>query len=223
MKPDILSMVSAHLCRALASRRKAYVACERNAPSQGHDDALWDTSYISSGKDQSHISCMFLVQMLFSVNCIIVSVFVSFTSAFSLPPSLSLTQTHTTNIPELTSSNLTDDGIFCTAAYGSGLLEGSCRNAWDKIDRSSTIDERFVPRSKVTTDTVPLPIRYLSDDGICAIDLSHRGPFSGPDSSTRRTISDLARGIIKKCVRKFGKGGSITHFSKSYLILGIVR
>lgn len=67
---------------------------------------------------------------------------------------------------------------------------------------------------------MPLPIRYLADDGICAIDLFFRWPSSGPDLTIRRTISEPAKSVINQCVLGLGKGGSITRFSKSCLIFG---
>lgn len=68
---------------------------------------------------------------------------------------------------------------------------------------------------------MPLPIRYLTDDGIYAIDLFFRWPSSGLDLTIRRIISEPAKSVINQCVLRLGKRDSITRFSKFYLIFGI--
>ena len=56
------------------------------------------------------------------------------------------------------------------------------------------------------------PIRYLSDDGICAIDVQLAS--GRDDSSSSFVISWYAKTILDACVTKLGKGGSVRGFSK---------
>lgn len=95
--------------------------------------------------------------------------------ASSLPPSLSLMSINSKGIDKdvnQTLPNLSADWqIFCRTQYGEHVDATSCRNAWQKIDSSPQI-HRFIPpsrRSSEPLDSVVMPIRYLSDDGICAI------------------------------------------------------
>ena len=61
--------------------------------------------------------------------------------------------------------------IFCRENYGDHVNPTSCRNAWRKIVPSSQTHRLIPPsrRSSEPLDAVVMPIRYLSDDGICAI------------------------------------------------------
>ncbi|KAL8683406.1 MAG: hypothetical protein Q9186_000668 [Xanthomendoza sp. 1 TL-2023] len=56
--------------------------------------------------------------------------------------------------------------------YGSNVIPQSCNNAWDKIDRS-LVPKRYALRSKADEASFDYstPFRYLSDDGLCAIDI----------------------------------------------------
>lgn len=93
------------------------------------------------------------------------------------------------------------------------MKEDSCRNALDKMDLSSTKVEMFVPRRVGgVTDRVGLPLRYLSDDGICAIDVFFYRRSEG-DVTTLAVFSDRAKTTLDKCVISLEKGGSMTHFS----------
>ena len=112
-----------------------------------------------------------------------------------------------------TVGNLTANRPTCTASFGDDLSEESCRNAWDKIDRFSTKVQRFVPRQHAAIDDVPMPFRYLSDDGTCAIDIRFRRPSKG-DFNTGVEISADAKRIIHQCVLPHKKGGSVASFSE---------
>ena len=104
----------------------------------------------------------------------LLSSFAILTSALSLPPSLSLISSSFTGISNYNSqtlSNLTSNPkILCSTVYGQILKVASCRNALQKIPRSSE-SYRFVRgRTKQQApDQISTPIRYLSVDGICAI------------------------------------------------------
>ena len=59
------------------------------------------------------------------------------------------------------------------------------------------------------------PIRYLSDDGICAIDIQfHTGEGAIGDTSNGEIISWYAKTILRDCVAKEQRGGAIHGFSK---------
>ncbi|KAL8820921.1 MAG: hypothetical protein Q9191_007417 [Dirinaria sp. TL-2023a] len=65
-----------------------------------------------------------------------------------------------------------------------------------------------------------LPVRYLSDDGICAIDVTS-GPQSGrdvrADITTGVQIAGVARLILDKCVRDTGTGGSVVGIEQVFV------
>ena len=104
----------------------------------------------------------------------LLSSFAILTSALSLPPSLSLISSNSTSISNYnnqTLSNLTlDPRIFCSTVYGQDFKVASCRNALQKIPRSSESYRWVRVRTKQqAANQIVTPIRYLSDDGICAI------------------------------------------------------
>lgn len=134
------------------------------------------------------------------------------TFALSLPPPISIPPNAINILRPLNTAfrNLTAGRTICGSRYGTGLSEYSCRNAWLKIDRYSVIPESFRPRP--TSSEIPLPIRILSDDGTCAIDIVNTEGISG-DISTGMEIAQEAKLIIDVCVRGENKGGFISHFS----------
>ena len=102
--------------------------------------------------------------------------FVILTSAFTLGPSLSLINPNATDISNYNNQTFpslpSPSGITCTKVYGQNLDFASCRNALEKIHRSSQ-SHRFTQRLKLgekpTANQIETPIRYLSDNGICAV------------------------------------------------------
>ena len=88
----------------------------------------------------------------------LLSSFAILTSASSLPPSLYLVNSNSTGISNYNNQTLPNllNGTYisCHRRYGEGMSLASCRNALQKISTSV----------QITT-----PIRYLSDDGICAV------------------------------------------------------
>lgn len=153
--------------------------------------------------------------MLSSLGFIILLTFVSLSSAVSLSPSILLLQnlTQPTNTPNGTFSDLTAGKLQCSAIRGTHLQEDSCRNALDKMNASSTKVEIFVSRSIPDyDDAVGVPLRYLSDDGTCAIDVYFYRRSEG-DLTTWAVISDRAKTILDRCVILLQKGGSMTQFS----------
>ena len=116
------------------------------------------------------------VEMQFSVTSLFLFLLITSISTLSLLPPLSLISANSTTLNgysnESFSSPTSKSGIVCSKVYGLDLSTDSCNNAWEKISRTPN-SRRFIPRKtdsgKVTPDDVSLPLRYLSDDGACAI------------------------------------------------------
>lgn len=110
-----------------------------------------------------------------------------------------------------TPSNLTTPlsaPITCIERLGRDLSKDSCNNALDKMPRSNNPHVLF-PRPRGSSG-IPMmwrvPIRYLSDDGSCAIDvkLSHS---SRGDTIADRDIAGVAENVLSTCVESQGLGG----------------
>lgn len=102
-------------------------------------------------------------------------------------------------------------------------LGKSCVNAWAKIPRT-TLENVYVTRrgNLPAASDIVVPIRYLSDDGLCAIDVRARERDTVPDPgdiARSIDISDAADAIIKACVERSGRGGYSSGFSKRLLLL----
>ena len=95
--------------------------------------------------------------------------------------------------------------------FGRGLDRRSCWNAWDKMPVSSEQHELY-PRHSGRQTGVPsrskLPIRYLSDDGLCAIDVRLPAGSKG-DITTDRSIAGAARSVLFECVDSHDRGGQL--------------
>ena len=103
--------------------------------------------------------------------------------------------------------------------YGRRLKESSCRNAWDKIGTSGTSHTLFArPRGAGQYAEIPiwsrLPIRYLSDDGVCAIDLRIKSG-GRQDTTSSQAVSTAVDLLLRKCVEQDGWGGRRTVACKS--------
>lgn len=155
--------------------------------------------------------------------------FTALTSQLSLPSSLTLTNSNLTDpsaLLLLTGQNSTSlntfpsvsskSGITCMKVHGENLKTDSCRNAWQKIPRTPNT-QRFIPRKRsgeASSADVVLPIRYLSDDGICAIDLT-LSKNSDSDMVTEDLISQKADAVLKQCVVRQRTGGIAVDFSRA--------
>lgn len=138
------------------------------------------------------------------------------TFALSLPPldSISQNSNHPIDLPMTPSLNLTAGRNHCTTLYGKDLSPVSCENAWDKVSRSTTPQTyRTQWHGKTQLPNIVIPIRFLSDDGLCAIDITNTKGRVG-DISTGLEISQKARQLLDDCVYDKRRGGSITGFSK---------
>ena len=57
------------------------------------------------------------------------------------------------------------------------------------------------------SEDTPVPFRYLSDDGLCAIDIVTLDPGYG--SADDFSISEAAGAVLVNCVFKSNMGGSV--------------
>ncbi|CAO1596820.1 hypothetical protein XANCAGTX0491_000650 [Xanthoria calcicola] len=102
--------------------------------------------------------------------------------------------------------------------YGGNLKPASCKNAWDKIERSS-VPRRSGVHSAPDRQSFDylLPQRYLSDDGLCAIDVAipQAQIAAGRrwDVATGLQLSNSARAVLESCVTD-GRGGVVGSFCK---------
>ena len=171
-----------------------------------------DVVMISSAIDLSKsFSLNINTEMRHSVKAVFFFLLTS-TFALSLLPPITISPDANNLFKPLSSAfrNLTAGGTVCMSRLGTGLSEVSCQNAWLKIDRHSSLPESF--RQRPTSSNTPLPFRYLSDDGICAIDIVSSDGTSG-DVSTGMEIAQQVNLLIDHCVRKKHKGGHINYFS----------
>lgn len=134
----------------------------------------------------------------------------SLSSALLLPPTnfISSNGSSPLGFPTTPRSNSTsplfNDLIHCNGQlYGSGLNKRSCENAWDKMGRSSTPQQWYPSQMRRTTS---LPIRYLSDDGLCAIDVKLAGSSRG-DISSELAIAGITESILLQCVEDRSRVG----------------
>lgn len=98
--------------------------------------------------------------------------------------------------------------------YGSGLSPDSCLNAWGKMPRT-TNHNIYRSRPQREHDEFLVPIRYQSDDGLCAIDLRPRlhDKLHGGDIARSVDVSDAAWTVLEMCVRRTREGGFMGRFS----------
>ena len=117
-----------------------------------------------------------------------------------------------------------NDTYHCNSrSFGHHLNRDSCRNAWNKIEQSTnprTFNSR--PPGSGQHVEIPiesrLPIRYLSDDGLCAIDLRLQSN-SRRDTCNTRAIAAAADSVLRNCVERRGWGGHMLVECESGLLL----
>ena len=147
------------------------------------------------------------------------------TFALSLSPFIPTFQNSTSlgalspNLPR--SGNIACSGRF----YGYGLNPESCENAWEKIRQTTAIHyyHNRPSSGSVKPPDIALPVRYLSDDGICAIDIKSPKVGKSGDSTNGLQIAENAELLLNRCVKLQRRGGSIASFSMSTLYLRLLR
>ena len=144
------------------------------------------------------------MQFLFTLALSLLSFF---THIFALPPLLPLSLTSTTDLalpsPPL---NASMDEMFCNNILGTGIPNDSCKNVYLKIPGSATATT-WRKRDGMYTDDMPLPFRWLSDDGVCAVDLRLPKIAASSANVDFASIAEAAFEIYYGCVVKKDKGG----------------
>ncbi|KAL2049305.1 hypothetical protein ABVK25_010402 [Lepraria finkii] len=107
--------------------------------------------------------------------------------------------------------------------FGSNLNRVSCYEAWRRIG-TSTVLRNVVQRRKSLTADGYLPMRYLSTDGLCAIDVVFR-PGVLEDVVSSKQISIAADTVLARCVtgRHVTIGGYTASVGFNKNIIVIVR
>ncbi|KAL8820068.1 MAG: hypothetical protein Q9191_007594 [Dirinaria sp. TL-2023a] len=130
-----------------------------------------------------------------------------------------------------TSTNLTMNlkpgiAICSSIVYGHDVNFHSCRNAWTKIPRTTDRIKYGAHNYRGPKDFIA-PIRYLSDDGFCAIDITlsmKRDRTSlGWDVTTGLGLSERADELIDDCVKFLGQGGAMKDYSQNEEIVVVIR
>ena len=147
--------------------------------------------------------------MLLYISLLITVFLYTKSNALLLSPPLSLITTlNASSAVSEASLSATDQPEICSKSFGFNFQKDSCQKAWQKIERSSQPQVLRRREGALTNDT-PVPIRYLSDDGTCAVDVDIFPPGIAETTSDGLTISNLAGGILVKCVYQLGEGGTV--------------
>lgn len=117
--------------------------------------------------------------------------------------------TETVNLAMLNTSSLEFSFPSCNGRlYGRNLNLASCQQII-RVMSSDTTLRTFGERGTGDYDA-PLPFRYLSHDGLCAIDLSHTAGFNF-DTVTPAALREAAHLVVNVCVDAHpNQGGVIT-------------
>ena len=154
-------------------------------------------------------------------------------SALILPelPSISSPFNNSSNLTLPLSQNESNSqlGVVryqCQAArFGTNLNTESCAQAWSKMPRGPAIEElhTYAPRDSQLHSDYKLPLRYLSDDGECAIDIGYNGPTqrSSVDATSDAILDSSIGHLFAKCVLR-GIGASVSKFGKFCSIFCVV-
>ena len=76
----------------------------------------------------------------------------------------------------------------------------------------------YAPRDSHIRSDIKLPLRYLSDDGECAIDVGYNGPHQTPsvDETSDAVLEYNVGRLMSLCVEKQGVGASVSQFGKRF-------
>ena len=119
--------------------------------------------------------------------------------------------------PQWNTLGLYASKIMCSKAHqGANPSIESCYQAWRKMPYSRDIKE-YTRRSTTSVPEVgevTLPIRYLSDDGLCAIDVTvDRNAAAIRDRTSELRIQGVTEDLLRKCVIGSRTGGVALKFS----------
>ena len=150
--------------------------------------------------------------------------------ALTLLPAQGLAQNHTLALGLLntTTSNVTSRESSCRSSYGTELNLDSCKSAWEKIplDNEPCIYGMRPDIAAGAHFDVGLPFRFLSEDGLCAIDIratrESETLLALGDPAKNIEVSEAAKLVLDQCVSIRHQGGSITGFSQRDLLTLII-
>ncbi|KAI4097968.1 MAG: hypothetical protein LQ339_006629 [Xanthoria mediterranea] len=91
------------------------------------------------------------------------------------------------------------------------IAHNSCADALRKIGRRA--DSVVFGTASLAHKDVTLPLRYLSDDGLCAFDVEMK-PGANRDISSGVAVSHAAMRVWKECPLGKGYGDKATDFSR---------
>lgn len=158
-------------------------------------------------------------------------VFWSCVYALSLPPVQVLDRKATLDLDlvNTTRSIAIPGEKYCRSHYGLELNVNSCKNAWEKMPLDSEV-QLYGIRERIAAGAyfgVGLPVRFLSEDGLCAIDIRVKAGSEGQlansgDSARNVDVSKAAKDVFDDCVSTKRIGGSITGFSHRGFLTVIV-
>ena len=163
-----------------------------------------------------------LRHLLVSALCFLILICIS--SAINITSSISILNESVNDFD--TSSNLTANlrpgiPVCSNIIYGDGLDWHSCRNAWTKIPRT-TDRIAYGARNYRGFKDFTAPIRYLSDDGLCAIDITlsvKRDHTSlAWDVTTGLDLSERGDDLLDQCVKFRGEGGAVRDYCTCNLL-----
>lgn len=160
--------------------------------------------------------CLFKTESFIPMRVIIL--FASSAVALLIPPPIVLSENLTV------ASSAADDraaniSVYDTTKclpkfYGVDLNVQSCMSAVEKIPR--TIDQSVYGTRGFPGISIMIPMRYQSDDSLCAITLRLRNrDGTGRDVTRSIDVADAAQAVIKKCAvpSRSKSGGSAHGFS----------
>lgn len=179
-----------------------------------HDLAMWHSLVRKTHEVPRHRSMGRSIQLVLLRTL----AFINPAFARNLTPALDVVNT--------TFSNVTSEKLSCRSNWGIELNWSSCNNAWEQIPRDSEL-HFYGLRADIAAGAhldMGLPIRYLSEDGLCAIDIrAQRGArLVTGDSATNIEVSEAAKTVLDDCVQERGKGGSISGFSRREFLVIII-
>ena len=128
------------------------------------------------------------------------------------------TSAHTTALRLNTTLQYHGDTVCEPNYYGPDLDLASCVDALEKMNNSSIV-QTYTSRRVILPSEIHLPIRYLSDNGICAIDINIREGFQvQADITSGEALVNATTAVIRTCVAK-NEGGVASGFSKPSLVI----
>ena len=142
---------------------------------------------------------------------------ISFSSGLSIAPPTSLLTNVTADLTVASAHSANRGRLTCSGnQYGYDPEPNSCFQALNKMPKSSVMKTYGLRHQRELYD-VSLPQRYLSDDGLCAIDVKSKRSMIGVlgDKTNDLAIWRIAGIVLNSCVVNEKVGGFTTNFSKS--------